>query len=87
MEAWDQGVGVALSQVGEEGQDWPEAYYSRKLLLRVRYSTIKNECLAIKLGIEAFRVYFLGREFLIQTDHRTLIWPDRLKEKNSRLAR
>ena len=74
--------------MGENGQERPVAYYSRKLLPReVRYSTIEKECLAIKLGVEAFRVYLLGREFLVQTDHRSLVWLETLKDKNMRVAR
>ena len=46
-----------------------------------------KECLAIKLGIEAFRVYILGRKFIVQTDHRSLVWLDKLKDKNARLER
>ena len=34
-----------------------------------RYSTVEKECLAIKLATHAFRVYLLGRKFIIQTDH------------------
>ncbi|KAL5509603.1 hypothetical protein EMCRGX_G004997 [Ephydatia muelleri] len=45
----------------------------RKLLPReVRYSTVEKECLAIKLGMETFRVYLLGRKFTVETDHRSL---------------
>ena len=59
-------------------------YFSRKLQPReVRYSTIEKECLAIKLGVKAFRVYLLGRDF----DHRSLVWLDKLKDRNMRLAR
>ena len=47
----------------------------------------EKECLAIKLAISAFRVYLLGRKFMIQTDHRSLEWLDRLKESNPRLCR
>lgn len=66
---------------------WP-TYFSRKFLPREqRYSTVEKECLAIKLGAQAFRVYLLGRPFTIQTDHRALIWLDRLKENNARLTR
>ena len=87
-DASDSGVGAVLSQVDDEGADHPIAYFSRKLLLREeRYSTIEKECLAIKLGIQAFRIYLLGRPFLIQTDHRSLEWLDRIKENNSRLTR
>ena len=66
----------------------PVAYYSRKLLPREeKYSTVEKECLAIILGIQTFRVYLLGRPFVIQTDHRSLEWLDRLKENNGRLTR
>eukprot|EP00731_Ephydatia_muelleri_P036306 Em0233g2a len=56
----------------------------RKLLPReVRYSTVEKECLAIKLGMETFRVYLLGRKFTVETDHRSLVWLNKLKESNS----
>ena len=69
-DASERGVGAVLSQCDATGQDYPVAYFSRKLLPREeRYSTIEKECLAIKLGVQAFRVYLLGRWFQIQTDH------------------
>ena len=87
-DASDRGVGAILSQRDGDGCDHPTAYFSRKLLPREeRYSTIDKECLAIKLGTEAFRVYLLGKPFVIQTDHRSLEWLDRLKANNSRLTR
>ncbi len=64
------------------------AYWSRKLLDREqKYATVEKECLAIKLAIETFRVYLLGRHFTIVTDHHALVWMDRLKTPNMRLAR
>ena len=87
-DASDRGIGVVLSQMDEDGHDYPVAYFSRKLLPREeRYSTVEKKSLAIKLGVQAFRVYLLGRKFTIQTDHRALVWLDRLKDKNSRLTR
>lgn len=87
-DASDRGVGAVLSQRDDSGEEHPVAYYSRKLLPReVKYSTIEKECLAIKLACQAFRVYLLGRPFVIQTDHRALQWLDRLKENNARLTR
>ncbi len=87
-DASDHGVGAVLSQQDDDGNDRPIAYFSRKLLPReVRYSTIEKECLAIKLGVETFKVYLLGRRFMIQTDHRSLVWLNKLKEKNNRLTR
>ena len=83
-----RGVGAVLSQYDDEGMEHPIAYFSKKLLPREeRYSTVEKECLAIKLGIQAFKVYLLGRQFEIQTDHRALVWLDRLKEHNARLTR
>uniref|UniRef100_A0A1X7TJB1 Reverse transcriptase RNase H-like domain-containing protein n=1 Tax=Amphimedon queenslandica TaxID=400682 RepID=A0A1X7TJB1_AMPQE len=52
-----------------------------------RYATVEKECLAIKLVIEAFQVYHLGRTFTIQTDHRALQWLQNMKNLNSGLAR
>ena len=87
-DASDRGVGAVLSQESEDGEEHPVGYFSRKLLPREeRYATVEKECLAIKLGVQAFRVYLLGRHFTIQTDHRSLQWLDRLKETNSRLTR
>uniref|UniRef100_A0A1X7SU85 Reverse transcriptase RNase H-like domain-containing protein n=1 Tax=Amphimedon queenslandica TaxID=400682 RepID=A0A1X7SU85_AMPQE len=72
----------------DEGEDHPIGYFSRKLLPREeKYSTIEKECLAIKLDVQAFRVYLLGKPFTIQTDHRALEWLDRVKENNARLTR
>ena len=77
-----------LSQKDEQDAEHPVAYYSRKLLPREeRYSTIEKECLAIKLGIHAFRVYLLGKPFTIETDHRALEWLDRVKDNNPLLTR
>ena len=87
-DASDRGVGAVLSQPDDSGQDHPVAYFSKKLLPREEhYSTIEKECLAIKLAVQAFRVYLLGRPFVIQTDHRALEWLDKLRENNSRLTR
>ena len=87
-DASERGIGVVLSQRDEKGMDYPIAYFSRKLLPRETwYSTIEKECLAIKLGMQNFKVYLLGRPFEVQTDHRSLEWLDRLKSDNARLAR
>ena len=87
-DASGRAIGAVLSQFGGDDEEHPVAYYSRKLLPREeKYSTVEKECLAIILGIQTFRVYLLGRPFVIQTDHRSLEWLDRLKENNGRLTR
>ena len=87
-DASEVGVGAVLSQADAEGYDHPVAYFSRKLLpTEQRYAIVEKECLAIKLGVEAFQVYLLGREFVIQTDHRALQWLTKFKDSNHRLMR
>ena len=64
----------------------PSGLLQSKFLPREeRYSTVEKECLGIKLGVHACRVYSLGRPFTIQTDHRSLEWLDRLKDQNDTL--
>ena len=73
----NRGVGVVLSQWDSDGTDHPVGYFSRKLLPKKEaYSTVEKEFLTIKLGIEAFKVYLLGRQFEIHTDHHALVWLD-----------
>ena len=87
-DASDHGVGAVLSQQAKGGGDRPVTYFSKKLLPREHnYSTVEKECLAIKLAIQAFRVYLMGRAFIVQTDHRALEWLDCVKENNGRLTR
>ena len=87
-DASERGIGAVLSQRSDMGEEHPVAFYSRKLLPREeKYSTIEKECLAIKAACWSFRVYLLGRPFVVQTDHRALEWLDRMKESHSRLTR
>ncbi|KAL5510007.1 hypothetical protein EMCRGX_G005471 [Ephydatia muelleri] len=88
-DALERGFGAVLSQrSAEQGEEHPIAFFSRKLLPREeKYSTIEKECLAIKLAMHAFRTYLVGRHFTVETDHRSLVWLDKLKDSNSRLTR
>ena len=87
-DAFERGVGAVLSQRSDQGEDHPIAYFSKKLLPREeRYSTIEKECLAIKMAMNIFRTYLIGRHFTVETDHRSLVWLDKLKDSNSRLTR
>eukprot|EP00795_Rhopilema_esculentum_P006818 gene6818-12410_t len=87
-DASDRGLGAVLSQIGDDNEEHPVMYLSRKLLDRERrYAVVEKECLAIIWAIQQLRVYLYGRKFSIQTDHNALKWLDQMKEKNSRLTR
>lgn len=81
------GIGAILLQEKEEGK-CPVAYASRKLLPREQaYSAIERECLAIVWGISKFQVYLDGREFILETDHKPLVYLNQSKSVNSRIMR
>ena len=66
----------------------PIAYASKKLLPREKnYSTIEKECLGIIWGIEKFRKYLYGVEFLLETDHKPLSYLQTVKVLYPRIMR
>ena len=81
------GLGAVLIQY-HDNTPFPVAYGSRKLLDReTRYSTIERECLSIVYGIDKFKFYLIGKEFILEVDHRPLIYLSKLKGSNARLMR
>ncbi|KAL1131198.1 hypothetical protein AAG570_010816 [Ranatra chinensis] len=52
-----------------------------------RYSTMERELLGVVWVIEHFRLYLFGREFLVRTVHKPLLWVDKLKETSARVTR
>lgn len=51
-----------------------------------RQSTnVEKEGLAIKWAIDSGKYYLLGREFLLQTDHRPLMWMQLKQHHNARM--
>lgn len=77
-EAWRQ---------ADDGQaDHPIVYFSRKLLpQKQRYYTISimNGYKSWNSGISN---YLIGRPFMIQTDHLSLEWLDRIRYNNTSVA-
>ena len=75
------GVGAVLLQYHDNVHD-PVAYASRKLLDReTRYSTIERELLAVVWAIQQFKYYLLGVTFILEVDHKPLVYLNKFKGK------
>ena len=86
-DASDVGVGAVLLQSHPDGV-FLVAYLSRKLTRAERnYAVIKRECLAIVWAIGKLQTYLYGRSFVLQTDHRPLVYMDKSKMANARVMR
>ena len=69
------GLGVVLLQKQSDGQNKPVVYASRSLTATERrYSQIESEALGCVWAVEHFRTYLWGRKFVLQTDHKPLIY-------------
>ena len=87
-DASDIGLGAVLLQDFEGEGRLPIAYASKKLLPRERnFSVIEKECLGIIWGVEKFRKYLYGVEFLLETDHKPLSYMQTAKVLNPRIMR
>lgn len=79
--------GAMLLQ-NRDGLLMPCAYASRKLLDREKkYAIIERECLAIVFALGKFARYLAMTEFIIETDHKPLLYMKQKKSSNSRLLR
>ena len=66
-------LGAVLLQKCKDG--WkPVAYASRSLSeTEQRYAQIEKEALALTWACEKFSIYFLGKRFQVETDHKPLV--------------
>ena len=78
----DYGLGCVLLQY-VDGMPFPVSYGSRKLLKRERkLSTIEKEALAIVFGVCRFHFYLVGKEFVLEVDHKPLVYMNSAKNNN-----
>ncbi|XP_068245850.1 uncharacterized protein [Palaemon carinicauda] len=86
-DASSTGLGAVLLQY-IDGEPYPVAFASKKLLPpETRYAAIERECLAIVWGIKKFEYYLMGRKFLLESDHKPLMYLETSKSSNDRLMR
>lgn len=80
--------GVAIGAILCNSDDMPVAYASRSLnKSEVNYCTIEKELLSIVWAVKHFRPYLYGRKFVIQTDHRPLVYLFSMTNPSSRLTK
>lgn len=63
------GIAGVLMQINNNGEKRPVAYFSRKTnSLEINYHSYELETLAVVESVERFRVYVLGKPFVVITD-------------------
>lgn len=83
------GIGGVLLLRTEKG-DRPVTYFSKTLSkVQRRWSTVEQELYAIvyALSLQPYSDLLLLKPFIIETDHRNLIYLDKLSESNAKLMR
>lgn len=81
------GLGAVLLQY-HDGVPFPVSYASRQLSNgERRFSTVERECLAIIFAVQRFSNFLIGRKFLLEVDHKPLVYLSKMRNMNSRLAR
>ena len=69
-DACDHGLGAVLMQ-----ENHPVAYLSKPLCPKNQaLSTYEKECMAILMAVEKWRPYLQHKEFIIKTDHKSLLY-------------
>jgi len=82
--ASDSGLGAVLST----GRGTVIEYASRTLSsAEMKYSTIEKECLAIVWAVRKLRHFLLGTSFILETDHKPLLWLLSAKASHARSQR
>ena len=69
-----KGFGAVLEQYGDDGKRHPIAFASRQTnATEAKYAPTEFEVAALVYAIEHFKVYLLGNETTVYTDHQALV--------------
>ena len=86
-DASNVGIGYVLSQKKDD-IEMPISMSGRTLTPAERnWSVFEQEGLALVCGIKHFKSYLINTKFIVETDHKSLIWLLNIKEPKSRIAR
>jgi hypothetical protein len=87
-DASENGMGAALSQLDENGDEKIVAYWSKTInTAQKNYSATDKELLSVVESIKNFRNYLAFTRFTLRTDHKPLIYLFNTKNLSSRLLR
>lgn len=87
-DASNNGIGAILLQEDSSGVRRVIEYAGYSFNERQkRYSTIEQEATAILYALERWQKYLLGREFLLESDHKPLMWLKSKKDVRGKLGR
>ena len=81
------GLGAGLHQM-QESREVPIYFASQKLnKAQLNYLTVEKECLAVVWAIRKFSKYLMGKEFILKSDHKALMWLVENHSRGGRLTR
>ncbi|MGL5707230.1 MAG: reverse transcriptase/ribonuclease H family protein, partial [Aeromonas sp.] len=87
-DASNYAIGGILSQQNNDGKEEMISAYLKWLdKAQLNYSVTDKELLAVVKCLEHFRHYLIGKEFLLQTDHKALEYLWNAQNPNSRMLR
>ena len=87
-DASDRAMAGILQQMDDSGNRYVVEYFSKKFSdCQSRYATIEKEATALKSAIDKWSIYLRGKSFLLETDHRPLVWLKSMANRNNKLAR
>ncbi len=82
------GIAAVLSQHGADGKEHVVAYASRRTTTpESQYSSYEGELLAVLFAVEKFQPYIYGSFFDLVVDNTALVYLNKGKRTNAKLAR